>query len=176
MTAHPHFATDARLGSIRWLVFGCVDPLLCGGASSVRKRSARRQDNDSDGMIDFPTTRLHQQRRHEDAAAPQCNDGRDNDGDGKIDFPYDPGCFAPNQDDETDDCPDGPNCPQCANGKDDDMNGTTDYPDDPGCSAGLRQRRVHEQPARVRRAGARSSTLPIDGHATGMLMRQQRRT
>ncbi len=29
-----------------------------------------------------------------------CNDGRDNDGDGLIDFPSDPGCLAPEDDDE----------------------------------------------------------------------------
>ncbi len=66
---------------------------------------------------------------------PQCNDGIDNDADGKIDYPDDPGCVVPQQDDETDDCPDGANCPQCGNGKDDDANGKTDYPDDPGCTA-----------------------------------------
>jgi hypothetical protein len=66
---------------------------------------------------------------------PKCSDGIDNDGDGKIDYPNDPGCSAPNVDDEADDCPDGSNCPQCANGKDDDANAKTDFPDDPGCTS-----------------------------------------
>src|SRR5689334_17884392 len=64
-----------------------------------------------------------------------CDDGVDNDGDGKIDFPIDPGCIAPQADDEADDCPDGANCPQCANGRDDDSNGSMDYPADPGCES-----------------------------------------
>ena len=66
---------------------------------------------------------------------PECSDGVDNDGDGKVDYPNDPGCLAPQQDSETDDCPNGPTCPQCANGKDDDGNGLTDYPNDPGCTS-----------------------------------------
>ena len=66
---------------------------------------------------------------------PKCSDGVDNDGDGLVDYPYDPGCIAPNVDDETDDCPSGPHCPQCGNGIDDDLNGKTDYPNDPSCSS-----------------------------------------
>jgi len=77
----------------------------------------------------------HSNNAGPDSSLPQCSDGIDNDGDGKIDYPDDPGCLAPQQDDETDDCPSGPNCPQCANGKDDDGNGLTDYPSDPGCTA-----------------------------------------
>ena len=64
-----------------------------------------------------------------------CSDGVDDDGDGKLDYPTDPGCAAPDDDDETDDCPNGPNCPECANGKDDDMDGKTDYPADLQCKA-----------------------------------------
>ncbi len=66
---------------------------------------------------------------------PQCSDGIDNDGDGKIDFPNDPGCATPNGNDETDDCPNGPNCPECSNGKDDDHDGETDYPADTTCKS-----------------------------------------
>ena len=66
---------------------------------------------------------------------PKCSDGVDNDGDGLVDYPNDPGCIAPNVDDETDDCPSGPHCPQCGNGIDDDMNGRTDYPNDMSCSS-----------------------------------------
>jgi large repetitive protein len=66
---------------------------------------------------------------------PQCSDGIDNDGDGLIDYPEDPGCLSPLDDDETDDCPDGPNCPECADGIDNDGDGLIDYPADPGCVA-----------------------------------------
>jgi hypothetical protein len=66
---------------------------------------------------------------------PVCNDGRDDDDDGKMDYPADPGCATPDDSDETDDCPTGPNCPACANGQDDDGDGNTDYPADPSCSA-----------------------------------------
>jgi len=62
-----------------------------------------------------------------------CNTGADEDGDGKTDFPDDPGCENLSDDDEADDCPDGPNCPACANGDDDDADQATDFPDDPGC-------------------------------------------
>ena len=104
----------------------------------------------------------------EHAKTPTCrsaSDGRDNDGDGKIDYPDDPGCFAPNQDDETDDCPDGPNCPQCANGKDDDSNGL-DRLSRTGSRLlrGVGQRRVHREPGRVRRATSMIKQLPFDGH------------
>jgi large repetitive protein len=64
-----------------------------------------------------------------------CNDGVDDDSDGLVDYPDDPGCDSPTDDDETDDCPDGPSCPACANGQDDDGDGKTDYPDDPSCHA-----------------------------------------
>ncbi len=78
-------------------------------------------------------------RKLTDAAAtetcelPECEDGLDNDGDGKIDFPLEPGCDAPNDNSESDECPSGPTCPQCSNGADDDANGFTDYPNDVSC-------------------------------------------
>ncbi len=66
----------------------------------------------------------------------QCNDGLNNgDGDTLTDFPADPGCSAPADDSEADDCPSGPNCPVCANGADDDLDSKTDYPADPSCGA-----------------------------------------
>jgi hypothetical protein len=95
-------------------------------------------DNDSDGMIDFPEDLgcVGDNDETEDSLqSAQCQDGRDNDEDGKIDYPVDPGCFAPQADDETDDCPSGPQCPQCADGIDNDDNGVMDYPGDPGCIA-----------------------------------------
>jgi predicted RNA-binding Zn-ribbon protein involved in translation (DUF1610 family) len=67
----------------------------------------------------------------------QCADGVDNDNDGKIDYPHDPGCTAPEDDDEADDsCPvtaghtQGNSmyaCPQCGNGIDDDADGLIDF-------------------------------------------------
>lgn len=60
-----------------------------------------------------------------------CFDGDDDDADRRIDFPLDPGCDAPEDDDETD----PPSPPACANGQDDDFNGVADYPDDPGCES-----------------------------------------
>ncbi|MEZ4366880.1 MAG: hypothetical protein R2939_11395 [Kofleriaceae bacterium] len=69
---------------------------------------------------------------------PECDDGIDNDGDTLVDFPDDPGCASRFDDDETDDCPSGPNCPACSNGLDDDSDTFIDYPDDDSCqSAGL---------------------------------------
>ncbi|HVV83268.1 MAG TPA: hypothetical protein VHE35_09315 [Kofleriaceae bacterium] len=64
-----------------------------------------------------------------------CNDLADNDGDGHTDFPSDPGCTSTSDNDETDDCPNGPNCPACSNGLDDDGDGFTDYPNDPACTS-----------------------------------------
>jgi hypothetical protein len=60
------------------------------------------------------------------AMASQCADGLDNDGDGKADHPADPGCSAPEDDDETDP-------PQCSDGVDNDGDGQTDHLQDPGC-------------------------------------------
>jgi hypothetical protein len=66
---------------------------------------------------------------------PECSDGVDDDGDGKLDFPDDPGCTSVADNDETDDCPSGPNCPECGNGRDDDGDGHIDYPADPSCKS-----------------------------------------
>lgn len=66
---------------------------------------------------------------------PVCDDGRDDDQDGKVDYPADPGCESPDDTDETDDCPSGPNCPRCANGIDDDNDGDIDFPDDINCTS-----------------------------------------
>lgn len=69
---------------------------------------------------------------------PSCMDTLDNDGDGLADFPDDPGCTEDVDNDETDDCPDGPNCPECGDGIDNDGDGETDFagamPDD-GCTS-----------------------------------------
>src|SRR5690606_1661506 len=63
----------------------------------------------------------------------RCNDGLDNDADGIADYPNDPGCLSDTDDDETDDCPTGPNCPTCSDGEDNDGDMLTDFPDDPSC-------------------------------------------
>ncbi len=99
---------------------------------------------------------------------PKCSDGIDNDGDGKTDYPNDPGCTAPNQDDELDDCPAGPNCPQCANGIDDDGNGSTDYPNDPGCASASDQFEFVNNPVACG-AGLIIKQLPSNGMDTGTL-------
>ena len=99
---------------------------------------------------------------------PKCSDGIDNDGDGRTDYPSDPGCFAPNQDDEVDDCPTGPNCPQCANGVDDDGNGKIDYPDDSGCTAASDQFEFVNNPVACG-AGLIIKQLPSNGMDTGTL-------
>ncbi len=64
---------------------------------------------------------------------PECSDGQDSDGDTFSDFPDEPGCSSPEDNDETDDCPDGVNCPACSNGIDDDADGVIDFANDPGC-------------------------------------------
>lgn len=65
---------------------------------------------------------------------PQCADTFDDDNDGKNGFPSDPGCASTSDNDETDDCPSGPNCPACSNGTDDDGDNAIDYPADTSCT------------------------------------------
>ncbi len=101
-------------------------------------------------------------------SGPQCSDGIDNDGDGASDYPADPGCFAPQQDDEVDDCPGGANCPQCGNGVDDDGNGSTDYPADPGCTAASDAFEFVNNPVACG-AGLVIKPLPSNGTDSGML-------
>ena len=98
----------------------------------------------------------------------RCGDGMDNDGDGKIDFPHDPGCTAFEDDDESDDCPSGPNCPQCGNGIDDDGDGKIDYDppaggmSDPGCSS-------QNDPSEIDECipGVMVTEFDSNGHAAG---------
>jgi hypothetical protein len=127
-------------------------------------------DNDGDGMTDFPDDLGcdgDDDDTEDSLASPQCKDGRDNDGDGKHDFPSDPGCFAPNQDDEVDDCPNGPLCPQCSNMVDDDMNGQTDYPNDSGgCLAASDTDEYTQNPVACG-SNVMIKKLPFDGHAMG---------
>lgn len=65
--------------------------------------------------------------------AAACNDTVDADGDGHPGYPTDPGCANLADDDETDDCPAGPNCPACSNGLDDEGDSWVDFPADLGC-------------------------------------------
>jgi len=106
-------------------------------------------DNDGDGLIDYPLdpgcADLYDTSEGT-SALPACSDGIDNDGDGKVDFPDDPGCTSPNQDTETDDCPDGPNCPECSNGRDDDGNHLIDYPSDQGCDSAADSKESSDDP------------------------------
>jgi hypothetical protein len=66
---------------------------------------------------------------------PVCSDGVDDDEDGDADYPSDPGCITPDDADETDDCPDGPNCPECSDGDDNDSDLQSDYPNDTTCKS-----------------------------------------
>ena len=101
-------------------------------------------------------------------SGPACNDGIDNDGDGKTDYPNDPGCSAPNQEDESDDCPTGPNCPQCADGVDNDNNGVSDFPNDPGCESASDPTEFVENPVACG-ATLIIANLPVSGVVTGNL-------
>ncbi|MEO8843982.1 MAG: hypothetical protein ABI591_27940 [Kofleriaceae bacterium] len=146
----------------------------CGGGGNAKSGTPECSDgidNDGDGLVDFPDDPGCESANGSDEGHlqwPQCSDGRDNDGDGKIDFPYDPGCLAPQQDTETDDCPDGPNCPQCSNGKDDDNNGVTDFPNDPGCTSAADNDEFTDNPAACA-TGTAPLALPFDGHVTGTI-------
>ena len=145
--------TSPRLATLAAFISMCTF-VLVGCSDKNNKGNGQPQcsdgvDNDGDGMIDFPADpgcTSATDDTEDSTPAAQCMDGRDNDGDGKIDYPEDPGCSAPNQDDETDDCPSGPACPQCSNGKDDDNNGTTDYPNDPGCTSAADPTEVTSDP------------------------------
>lgn len=128
-------------------------------------------DNDADGMTDFPDDLSCSSAgglSEDGSPAPQCSDGRDNDGDGKTDYPADPGCFVPQADDETDNCPDGDGCPQCANGQDDDQNGAADYPADPACESAADATEFLNV-ADACGAGLKIKQLPADGTDLGTL-------
>lgn len=128
-------------------------------------------DNDADGMTDFPEdvgcTDTADDTEDSGAEA-QCSDGRDNDGDGKTDYPNDPGCLVPQQDSETDDCPEGATCAQCSNGIDDDGNGAIDYPDDIGCESAADRFEFASNPNACG-SGLTIKQLPADGMDSGML-------
>ena len=99
-----------------------------------RPQCADQQDNDRDGLVDFPYDSGCQAAGDNSEidleVRPVCANGEDDDEDGIIDFPFDPGCNFAADVDEAD--PAFP--PQCANGNDDDQNGRVDFPDDIGCA------------------------------------------
>ena len=87
------------------------------------------QDNDGDGLTDFPEDPGCQSPFDPDETdIPQCSDGVDNDGDGTSDFPDDSSCSSFVDDDES-------GLPACGDGEDNDGDGLADFPDDPGCTA-----------------------------------------
>ena len=92
------------------------------------------EDNDGDGLVDFPNDPACTDAAGDDESAdpppPQCSNEVDDDGDGDIDL-ADRGCARPGDDDESDEPP----LPTCSNGEDDDMDGRIDFPADPGCGS-----------------------------------------
>lgn len=63
------------------------------------------QDNDGDGLVDFPNDPGCAAADDGDETDPaQCSDGKDNDGDGAVDHPADKGCLGADDNDETDPC------------------------------------------------------------------------
>lgn len=143
-----------------------------GGGGFVRSQCEDGEDNDGDGMTDFPDDlgcKGESDDNEDDPPSAQCMDGRDNDMDGKTDYPSDPGCYAAHQDDEVDDCPDGPSCPQCSDGIDNDMNGQTDWPDDNGgCMAASDSDEYTRNPVACG-SNVKIERLPFDGVAMGTL-------
>ena len=108
-----------------------------GGGAFGKPVCSDGQDNDGDGMTDFPDD-LGCDRDDDDTedslVSPQCKDGRDNDGDGKKDFPNDPGCQSASDTVENTVCP-GTTCPACADGIDNDSDSRIDFPMDTTCLA-----------------------------------------
>lgn len=89
-------------------------------------------DNDSDGLIDFPSDPGCASASDDDEfniPLPECSDGVDNDFDGLIDFPADPDCDAPTDSVEAPDTP----IAQCNDGVDNDNDGLIDFPMDRQC-------------------------------------------
>ena len=63
------------------------------------------QDNDADGLVDYPADPGCTSAEDDDETdPPQCSDGKDNDGDGLIDFPADKGCTGADDNDEVNPC------------------------------------------------------------------------
>jgi hypothetical protein len=158
-------------------LFALLTPLVaCGGGGATdmfpRAQCEDGEDNDGDGTTDFPDDLSCTSEGDDDEsalAAPACKDGRDNDGDGKTDFPSDPGCYATHQDNEDDDCPDGPGCPQCSDGEDNDNNGQTDFPNDSGGCNAASDNDEYTRNLAACGSNVKIEPLPFDGNAMGML-------
>lgn len=124
---------------MRFLIALALVFVGCGGGGDgtppVETACNNGLDDDFDGNVDLADPGCSDATDTDESNVPiaACGDGKDNDGDGLVDFPNDPGCSVAQQDDEADDCPNGPACPACANGIDDDGDGQTDYPADTGC-------------------------------------------
>lgn len=125
-------------------------------------------DNDGDGAVDLDDPGCQTATDGDEYNDPVagCKDGLDNDGDGLFDYPNDPGCLVSLDDDEADDCPNGPHCPACANQVDDEGDETSDYPDDLGCDSAADDDEFNADPS-ICGASVPVLPLPEDGVATG---------
>ena len=92
------------------------------------------QDNDTDGVIDFPDdpgcSSLTDIDERDPLPIGPCTDSLDNDNDGLIDA-NDPGCIESLGEQEFNE----PILPQCSNGLDDDADGYVDFPVDESCTS-----------------------------------------
>ena len=117
------------------------------GEATPLAQCADGQDNDADGLTDYPADPGCSSVTDNDETDPlpsaQCADGIDNDADGLTDYPADPGCSSASDNDETDPLPPA----QCADGIDNDADGLTDYPADPGCSSATDNDEYNPPPA-----------------------------
>jgi hypothetical protein len=127
-------------------------------------------DNDGDGAIDLEDPGCANTADGDEWNEPVagCKDGIDNDGDELLDYPMDPGCDVSLDDDEEDDCPNGPGCPACSNGVDDDADDVIDYPDDLGCNTASDTDEFNADPS-ICGANVPLQPLPPDGVVDGFL-------
>lgn len=91
-------------------------------------------DNDGDGLVDYPDDPGCQSTAADAIENPACDDGIDNDSDGGTDFdgsPPDAQCDVGFRRTEN---------PQCQDGIDNDNDGLTDFPADPQCASALDDR------------------------------------
>jgi hypothetical protein len=89
------------------------------------------EDNDGDGVTDYPADKSCDSKFDTDEAVPaQCSDGEDNDDDGLVDYSEIDGEGDPDCDDADDNDEAPP--PECGDGEDNDNDGLPDK-DDPQC-------------------------------------------
>ncbi|MEE2644880.1 MAG: hypothetical protein VYD19_08090, partial [Myxococcota bacterium] len=114
----------------------CADDFLClesleDGFRCRRPACRDFQDNDGDGLTDYPNdpgcATANGQSENDPLEAPECADNVDDDGDGLIDFGEDPDCESAGDPSES---------PACSDQIDNDGDGLLDFgPEgDPGCS------------------------------------------